>query len=184
MPNTIACIGDSPHLWKDWPGGDLNMTLNARLAVKYPGLSVINLGVNGDTAANINSTRKTAVDVYRPFRVVVWAGINDIPGGTSAATLQSDLQSIYNYYRVTKGYEVIALTILPRDDDTGSMNTVRNTVNNWIKNAATNVDRVIDAWLTIADPNDLTKRLPAYANLNSPNHMNDAGLAAIVNLFP
>lgn len=184
MPNTIVCIGDSLTYGKSWlNGSDLHMTLNMRLAERYPGLSIVNLGVNGDTSGGVD-TRKTDADRYNPFRVIVWAGINDVTIGTTAATIETNLQSIYNYYKSTKGYEVWAVTITPKDDDGNSLNTVRTNVNNWIKNTATGVDRVIDAWTTIRDPNDTTKRLTAYADPNTPNHVNDAGLAAIVELFP
>lgn len=182
--NTIVCIGDSLTYGKSWlNGSDLSLTLNTRLSIRYSGLSVVNLGVNGDTSSGVDS-RKTDADRYSPFRVIVWIGINDVSSGVSANTLETNLQSIYTYYKSTKKYEVWAVTITPKDDDGVLANGVRLAVNVWIRNDALNVDRVIDAWTTIRDPNDVNKRLPAYADPNTQNHMNDAGMAAIVSSFP
>lgn len=100
------------------------------------------------------------------------------------AGLRSNFLTIYDYYHTTKGYEVWALTITPKDDDNSTRNRIRSTVNVWIKSTASNVDRVIDAFTAITDPQDTTKRLAAFVDPNTPNHMNDAGLAAIVRLFP
>lgn len=183
MTNTIVCIGDSLTYGKNWLNeSDLHKALNVRLAEKYPGLQVVNLGINGEATASTDS-RKSNVDRYNPFRVIVWIGINDIAGSASASYIETNLQSIYTYYK-SKGYEVWAITITPKDNDDSGRNTIRTTVNNWIKNTATGVDRVIDAWTAIRDPNDTTKRLAAYADVNTPNHVNDAGMAVIVNLFP
>lgn len=181
--NTIVCIGDSLTFGRDWlNGSDLAQPLNVRLAEHYPGLNVVNLGVNGNTTTNIDA-RKAEADAYSPFRVIVWAGINDIYNGATESQIKNSLQSIYDYYHL-KGYEVWAITITPKDDDDSSKNTIRTNVNAWITNTATSVDRVIDAWTAIRDPNDTTQRLAAYADPNTENHINDAGMAAIVSLFP
>lgn len=183
MSNTIVCIGDSLVYGKNWlNGSDLNQTLNVRLAQKYPGLSVVNLGTNGNFSSDVD-TRKASVDVYQPFRVIVWVGINDVAFSVSAATIETNLQSIYTYYK-SKGYEVWAITITPQDNCNGTMNTVRDTVNVWMKNTALNVDKVIDAWTAVRDPNDTAKRLSIYADPNTYNHINDSGFSVIVNLFP
>jgi lysophospholipase L1-like esterase len=182
--NTVVCIGDSLTFGKNWANGsDLNQPLNIRLAQKYPGLSVVNLGINSNTSGDVN-TRKADADAYNPFRVIVWIGINDISAGTALATIQSNLESIYNYYRVTKGYEVWAVTVTPCDSDTPAKNAVRNQLNNWIKTGMLNIDRVIDAWPVIRNSYKDSHRLPVYADPNTENHFNDAGLAAIVSLFP
>ncbi len=185
MPNnTVVCIGDSLTYGINWlNGSDLNQNLNARLSMRYPGLSFINLGVNGDSATGVYARRATA-NIYTPFRIIVWIGIADVTLGHSAATIETDIQSIYTYYNTTMGYEVYGMTITPRDDDTSGQQTIKNTVNTWIKTTATGVSTVMDAWTVIRDPNDPGKRLPAYADPNTPNHMNDAGLAAIVATFP
>lgn len=182
--NTVVCIGDSLTYGKSWlNGSDLAMTLNVRLSIKYPGISFVNLGANGEITTALD-IRKAEADAYNPFRVIVWEGINDISIGVSAATIQSNLQSIYTYYKVTKGYEVWALTITPKDDNSTAQNTVRDNVNYWIKYHATSVDRAIDAFRAIVSPVDNTIRYWKYADPNTQNHMNDAGMAAIVNLFP
>jgi len=178
--NTIVCIGDSLVYGKGWlNGSDLQKPLNVRLAEKFTGLKVINLGVNGDTTTEMEA-RKATVDAYKPFRVIVMGGINDITSSVAVATIESKLQAMYTYFKVTKGYEVWAITITPRDSDTAQQVADKSTVNNWIKNTATSVDRVIDAFTAIADPQDTSNRLSAYADSETPNHFNDTGLEAIV----
>jgi lysophospholipase L1-like esterase len=182
MSNTIVCMGDSLTAGSNGEG-TLTKTLNIRIAEKYPGLSVVNLGVPGESAVGLNIRRANA-NLYSPFRVIVWSGVNDVAADQSAVTVQNTLQGIYTYYKVSLGYEVWAFTITPVDTDSGARNTVRNTVNTWIKDTATSVDRVIDAWTALRDPSDPGKRLPAYADQTDIVHLNDAAYAALLNLFP
>lgn len=178
MPNTIVCIGDSMTL-----GLQVTIPINVRLALKYPQMNVVNLGVGNDTLANMYA-RRANIDRYNPFRVIVWGGVNDVALSVAAATIEANLQSIYDYCKVTKGYEVWAVTITPVDTNTTEMNTVRTTVNDWIKALPSNVDRVIDAWTAVRDPLDVTKRLSAYAVPADIVHLNDLGQAAVASLFP
>lgn len=106
--------------------------------------------------------------------MIVWAGVNDVYADATAVSIETNLQSIYTYY-AGMGYEVVALTIPPRDTDTAARNIVRNAVNTWIKNTATFITIKVDAWTIIADPSDTTKRLPAYATNDpaSTSHIND-----------
>lgn len=178
----IVCIGDSLTNGRDWrPGTELYQPLNVRLAVKYPRIEFVNLGVNGDTTTGILA-RKSDVNIYHPFGVILMAGINDIMWGQSFETIMNNLQTLYDYYSGL-GYKVYALTITPRDDDNDSQNEIRNKVNQWIMNKPIGVSMVINAFLAIADPNDKTKRNPVYADPFTTNHFNDAGLAQIVNLL-
>lgn len=179
---SIVCLGDSITFGKDWlNGSDLNKPLNVRLSEKYPGIRVINLGVNSENVTQIEARKETAL-LYSPSKVVIWGGINDIYGLTDLSVVQSKLQTMYTYFK-NLGCDVYALTITPRDDDNATKNTNRDTINSWIKNTATNIDKIIDAWTIIADPQDTTQRLSAYADPNTPNHFNDAGMEAIVNNF-
>jgi lysophospholipase L1-like esterase len=164
-------------------GLQVSMPLNVRLALKYPQVNVVNLGLGNDTTSDMYARRAT-IDLYNPFRVVVWGGVNDAALSVSAATIETNLQSIYDYCKVTKGYEVWAVTITPVDTNTSEMNTVRTTVNTWIRALPSNVDRVIDAWTAVRDPMDVTKRLAAYAVPADIVHLNDLGQAAIAALFP
>lgn len=177
----LICIGDSLVRGIGWSNNSSPVKpLNVRLSEKYPGIRVVNLGIGSETTTQLNA-RKSAVDSYAPFRVMVWSGVNDVFADIDAATIQSNLQAIYTYFS-GQGYEVVALTIPPRDGDSSARNTVRNTVNNWIRNTATGLILKVDAWSIIADPTDTTRRLPAYAADDpiSPSHINDAAYAALV----
>lgn len=177
--NTVVCIGDSLTY-----GYGVTIPYPNRLAAKFPGVSFVNLGLNGDTAANIDAVRKTVADAYSPSRVIVWAGINDIDLDHSYGTILTNLQNIYTYYKVTKGYSVWAVTVTPQDVNSSDRNTIRDSLNNWIRTSATNVDYVVDAWLAIRDPLNTTKRNPTYLDPSTPNHLNDYGMAAVVAAFP
>jgi len=170
----IVLLGDS--LTRGATG--LEKNLPQRLCERYPRMNVVNLGVGGDTTADMLA-RVSAADKYKPFRVWVWAGINDVSFSVSAVTIKANLQSIYTYYAST-GIDVWALTITPTDDNTSPMLTVRDDVNNWIKNTATGINRIVDTFTIIADPSNTNVRLPAYAIDVSQNHINDLGMAAII----
>jgi lysophospholipase L1-like esterase len=173
MTNTIVCIGDSIT-----NGSFLTKNLTNQLSEKYPDLSIVNLGIGGQTEAQMDA-RKTGADIYNPFRVIVWGGINGISSGYSTSAIESSLQSMYTYYH-NKGYEVWALTITPRNDDSSAYNLIRNTVNNWIKNSATGLSKVIDAWAIISNPSDTTQINPIYNYPGSVNHPNELGLSKVV----
>lgn len=168
----LALLGDSltKGLW-------LTKNLSQRLAEKYLEMDVVNFGVPTETTDEIEA-RMSDVDAVDPFRVWVWGGINDIWASASAATIEGYLQSMYTHFS-GQGIEVWALTITPRDDFTGAMNTVRDDVNYWIQNTATGITRIIDAFTIIADPTNTDVRLPAYA-VPVTAHFNDAGFSAIV----
>lgn len=172
--STIVCIGDSLI-----QGGSpwIARNLESRLAEKYPGFDIVNLGVGGQTSAAVDA-RKMSAPAWHPFRVIVWAGINDIGGIAPAATIAS-LQSMYTYF-ANLGTEVWALTITPNDNNNASQVTDRDTINSYIINSATGLSKVIDACSLIKDPNDAGNRNPAYADPLSPNHINDAGMALLV----
>jgi len=178
-PLTVVCIGDSLTYGIGWP---LNTSplknLTTRMAEKY-GWNVINLGISGQTTAQMNA-RKTDVDQYNPARVYVWGGVNDVYQGLSESTIIDNLSSMYGYFS-GQGYSVYAMTIPPRDTDTYNKNCVRWSTNVWIREFS-GVPNIIDAWWVIRNPADETKRLPAYAvsDPNNTSHITDAGFAAIV----
>ena len=177
----IVCIGDSLVRGLDWGyNSDLQKPLNVRLSEKYGGIAVVNLGINGDGTLNVYNRRESVVE-YDPFRVIVWAGVNDTATLT-AQQIETNLQNTYNYFAALN-YEVIAVTITPVDTDPQAQNSVRWSVNDWMKNTAANVVKVADAFTAIADPLDVTQRLEEYADINTPVHLNDAGMAAVANLI-
>lgn len=169
----IVCIGDS--LTK---GSFNEKPLPSRLSEVYPKMDVVNLGVPGEITSQILA-RVSLVAAYMPVRVFVWAGINDIGISIPVATIKANLQSIYTYCAAFA--EVVALTITQDDFALAPMISYRDDVNYWIKHTATGVSRVVDACVIVGDPNNPGDRLPAYADASSQNHINDAGIAAIVN---
>lgn len=180
--NTIVLIGDS-LTYGTWPVGTPTKNLIQRLSEKYPDDTFINLGINGVNTFNIDN-RKTDADQYHPNRVVVWGGINDIAGKdvlSETTEIEANLKSIYTYYH-DKNYEVWAITITPNDANNDKAIIIRDNLNSWIKNESNEygVDKVIDAFTLIADPKNTNIRLKSLADPNTPNHINDAGFATIV----
>lgn len=176
----IVCMGDS-LTYGVWVSGSPEKNLTTRLSEKYPEITFINKGINGDYA-RLMINRKEDPDEYNPYAVIVWIGINDVSWylNSTASEIIGWLTTLYTYYK-SKGYKIWAFTITPRDDDDSNENTKRYAVNDWIRANSLEVDNVIDTWEIIRDPSDITKRLPSYADPYTPNHITDAAYAEIVN---
>jgi lysophospholipase L1-like esterase len=181
MTNTVVCIGDSLTFGSN-ATGTLTKNLVTRLSEKYPMINYANMGVPGDTTVGLLS-RWTGARFYTPFRVIVWIGVNDVAIGWTYADIKARIETIFSNF-AGDGFEVWACTITPVDTNSAAMNTVRDSLNTWLRTVPTNVDRVIDTWTIIRDPSDPTRRLPAYCDVASIVHLNDAAYTAIVAAFP
>jgi lysophospholipase L1-like esterase len=133
-------------------GTGASKNLVTRLADEFPEGKFINLGIPGDNTAGMLMRMKD-VDRHDPKRVVIWGGVNDIPMGASAKVIESNLQTMYDYYQ-SQGYQVWAFTITPRGGNTEAMIATRDEVNKWMINEAKNVDRVVDTFSMVVDQYD------------------------------
>lgn len=127
--------------------------------------TVENKGIGGHATSSMLSRFTTDVtDNPNIEYVIIWGGINDINSGVSAATTKMNLQAMYDAAHLV-GIKVIAVNIAP---DKGSGNwtaarqIVKEEVNAWMKDEATNVDYLIDAYAALGDPEDLAALLLIY----------------------
>lgn len=119
--STLGAVGDSitagPNVGvTGWPEA---------LQVLYGGASrVANVAVSGAQVAAIATQFESKVR-GRYGRVGVLGGINDLKAGTSAATIFTSLQAIYNNAR-SSGMTPVPITVLPASTSggwTGAMQT-------------------------------------------------------------
>jgi len=130
----IYCLGDSLS----------NNTYETALAT-LTGATVVSKGVDSNTTTQMLARLNT--DVISPgdaTHCVVMGGVNDIYTSVSVATIESNLQDIYDDLHAA-GIIVVACAIMPWN---GSETDVK-TVNAWIQNTATNVDYFIDTYKTV-----------------------------------
>jgi len=144
---------------------------------------VNNNGVGGDTTAMMlarlqNECLARADAEY----VIVLGGINDINLGFTAATIKTNLQSIYTATQAA-GSKVVACTILPfKPYATWNAGTqaILEEVNAWILATATGIDYRVDTYTALLDPGVAYTFLPAY-NSGDNLHPSAAGNVALAN---
>jgi lysophospholipase L1-like esterase len=120
----------------------------------------------GDTIANQSTALTTFLTLLKPAiyskRIVIGeVGVNDILAGSSAATIQSALTSLAAQIIAGGATHTIFLTIAPAPSITGAGETVRQTVNTWLKSGGipniTVLDNAADPRLAVSgyyDPAD------------------------------
>lgn len=150
----IYCMGDSLTNW-----GYYETRLNGLLGTHN--WIVVNKGVSGNTVIQMAARFTADILNHYPNYTIIWGGTNDVSGGTSAATIESNLQAMYTAAH-NAGIRVIALTISPRGGLTVPQRTVLNTVNAWILSTPSGVDYVVDDYAVLDDPANPGFLLPAY----------------------
>lgn len=137
---------------------------------------------NGKTLATIVSGSAADFDpfltehsAFTNHNAILMAGINDIAGGATAASVQSNI-STYVSDRTTAGWDAVYVcTILPSTTLTAGEETVRNDVNAWIR---ANVTNYID---TAGDPRlDDATDATYYSD---GTHQTQAGAAVVAELM-
>lgn len=133
--NTVVLFGDSITYnngggtsWWDARGWFFwaNTLLGGRLNI------LKNAGIGGNNTTQMVGRIQTDVLDYNPGWVIVMAGTNDAVQDVAAATIISNLTTIYNKI-IANGGKVVALTIMPRTGLTGYQATQLAKVNKWIK---------------------------------------------------
>jgi len=150
MPRSlkIAAIGDSTTAGT--PGfrspleappdgaGDVESQYAYWLMKRRPEWQVANRGINGERSDQIRARFER--DARGADLVIVIAGVNDIYQGRSAASVQRELEAMYDDARAAH-LPVVAGTIIPYDTATPDQNARMHAVNAWIRSyAATHPD--------------------------------------------
>jgi lysophospholipase L1-like esterase len=144
--NEIVIFGDSiTELCGQHPTdrGYFNWT---QAILSHPFKLLYNAGVGGNSTTQMLARVATDVTAYSPDWVLVMGGINDVASGVSAATIYTNLTTMYEtFYNL--GYHVIGCTLLPSSSfDTAAERLVFTTVNTNLRAYA-----AAHTWLWFAD---------------------------------
>jgi lysophospholipase L1-like esterase len=101
---------------------------------------VLNRGVNGERSDQIRARfDRDVVDERRrtsgAFLTVILAGVNDIYQGRTAASVEGELEAMYDSARAAR-IPVVAATIIPFNTATADQNARMHEVNAWIERYA------------------------------------------------
>lgn len=148
----MLAVGDSITMGRDGgdsmtPGGCFPYEAWPEAAGLSGGFAVINLGVSSQTAVNWENPanwewKRADLTTTPPDVAIIALGTNDISNGSSAATVEGALGAVIRDLQAL-GCEVWVATIIPRGF-TGTKETARVAVNNWIREMPLGIIRVID----------------------------------------
>ena len=164
----VYCMGDSLTFSENY-----GKTLNYLLGSTW---NVIDKGISGNTTTQMLARFTTDIHSDASY-VIIWGGINDIGGGASVATIESNLQSMYTLAH-NSGYKVVAVNISP--SGTGGTSADKLAVNAWIASTATNVDYRIDVYSVLNNPGNNGALLATY-NSGDNTHLSSAGYIVVAN---
>src|SRR3989449_8799737 len=98
----------------------------------HPEWTVLNRGINGETAAEIRARFERDVLAARPQYAILLAGVNDIHGGDHAEAGERHLAAMYAD-TLDAGIVPVAATVLPYDTATTRASGDILTLNAWIE---------------------------------------------------
>jgi lysophospholipase L1-like esterase len=139
---TIVALGDSTTAGT--PGyrspieappngsGDVESQYAYWLTQAHPDWDVLNRGVNGERSDQIRARFARDAVQPKPAVVVIIAGVNDIYQGKSAASVEGELEAMYDAARAAN-IAVVAGTIIPFNTATADQNARMHLVNDWIR---------------------------------------------------
>ncbi len=102
---------------------------------KHPEWKLINRGISGQTSAQILARLNQELETFKPEKVILMAGVNDIFQGYPAEVTIQNLQSLYDELS-RRGIPVMTLTILPYRGLTPEKFARLQKINQWIKSDA------------------------------------------------
>src|SRR5438046_1784276 len=102
------------------------------LTQAHPDWQLLNRGVDGERSDQIRRRFARDVAPVEPAVVVIIAGVNDIYQGRSAASVQRELEAMYDAARAAR-IAVVAGTILPFNRATADQNLRMHAISDWIR---------------------------------------------------
>ena len=101
--------------------------------------TVLNRGINGQTAAEIRARFERDVLRAKPAYVIILAGVNDIFGGATAEAVERELAVMYAD-ALDAAIVPVAASVLPYDRATPRATAAIFTLNTWIESFAKVLD--------------------------------------------
>ena len=127
------------------------------MTATHPEWTVLNRGINGQTAGEIRARFERDVLRSHPGYVIILAGVNDIFGGASAETVERVLSVMYAD-ALDAGIVPVAASVLPYDRATERATAAILTLNNWIESLAKVLHiPFCDTHAATADPRTLNR---------------------------
>jgi len=124
----------------------------------HPDWTVLNRGIDGQTATEIRGRFARDVLSAKPAYVILLAGVNDIFGGSEAESVQRELARMYAD-ALDAGIVPVAATVLPYDRAAPRATAAIFTLNTWIESFAKVLDiPFADTHAAVAAP-DVPHRL-------------------------
>src|SRR3989442_10428707 len=105
----------------------------------HPDWTVLNRGIDGQTATEIRGRFARDVLSAKPAYAIILAGVNDIFGGSEAESVQRELAMVYAD-ALDAGIVPVAATVLPYDRATPRATAAIFTLNTWIESFAKVLD--------------------------------------------
>jgi len=149
---TIVALGDSTTAGTPGyrspieapPGGAGNVESQYAhwLMKSHADWRVLNRGVNGERSDQIRTRFRRDVLDAKAAVVVIVAGVNDVYQGRLAASVERELEAIYDAARAAR-IVVVAGTILPYNTAGADENARMHAVNEWIRGYAASHPEVI-----------------------------------------
>ena len=123
----------------------------------HPEWTVLNRGINGETAEEIRARLPRDVLQVRPAYAIILAGVNDIFGGQIPETVERHLAAMYADI-LDAGIVPVAATVLPYNMATARASGDILALNSWIE-SLTKVLGIpfCDTHAAVADPADSTR---------------------------
>jgi len=123
----------------------------------HPEWTVLNRGVNGETAEEVRARLPRDVLGAHPAYAIILAGVNDIFAGQRAETVERHLAAMYADV-LDAGIVPVAATVLPYNSATARASGDILTLNAWIENL-TKVLGILfcDTHAAVADPADSSR---------------------------
>ena len=138
--------------------------------------------MDGNTTAMMLTRWTNTYRITNPTYLCLLGGINDVIGDIPAATIEGNLQTMYDQANAD-GVRVVPMTIGPFKNNaswTAGRQTNLDTVNTWIRSyAASKGWRVVDTYTGMGDG---AGALAASYDSGDGLHPNATGYAALANL--
>lgn len=167
----VATLGDSFTSESSYPA-----QLQTILGVSW---QVSNDGSPGDGTSRMLARLPALIATYSKY-ISILGITNDLNGSLTALQIEANIQAMYTLAH-SAGKKVIAMTPTPIGSSsiwTSGKQAIIDSVRTWQLHHATNYDYILDDNVTLRNPADTLKLLPAYDS-GDGNHINITGSIAL-----